>query len=110
MGMTYEQYWHGDVSLTRTFIEADKIRQRRKNEDAWLQGMYIYDALARVSPIFRAFAPRGTKASPYPTKPYDLDGKEKTKADKAQAEENERLKAVLFFKNWARAATKHFKD
>lgn len=31
----------------------------------WLQGMYIYDAISRLSPILRAFAKKGTKAQPY---------------------------------------------
>ena len=108
LGMTYDEYWHGDVYAARMYLEADRLRQKRKNEEAWLQGMYVYDALARVSPIFRAFALRGTKASPYPDKPYDIDGENKTKTDKAQAEKNEQLKARLFFENWARAAKKHF--
>ena len=31
----------------------------------WLQGMYIYDAISRLSPILRAFAKKGPKAQPY---------------------------------------------
>ena len=108
MGMTYEQYWYGEVRMTKAFIEADKLRQKRQNEEAWLQGMYFYDALARVSPILRAFAKNGTRAQPYPERPYGVEAKKKTAAGNTQKEENERLKAILFFKNWAKAASNHF--
>lgn len=108
LGMTYEQYWYGDVRMTLAFIEADKLRQKRHNEEAWLQGMYFYDALAKVSPILRAFAKNGTKAQPYPKQPYGVETKQKSPAEREKSEENERLKALLFFKNWARAASNHF--
>lgn len=110
LGMTYDEYWYGEVTATRMYFEADRLRQKRYDEEAWLQGMYIYDALTKASPLFRAFAPRGTRASPYPKSPYGMGNKKQNESAKKQEEENERLKAILFFKNWARAAAKHFEN
>lgn len=64
--------------------------------------MYIYEAMMDLSPILHAFANKGTKPHPYRSKPYQLVS-EKGKQATEQEIENERLKAELFFKNWARA-------
>ena len=48
IGMTYEQFWENDPSLAKYYREADKLRNERKNTDAWIQGMYIYDAVSTV--------------------------------------------------------------
>ena len=45
---------------------------------------------------------------PYRTEPYPMRGEEKTKLESSQEIENERLKAQLFFINWARSAQKKF--
>lgn len=79
MGMTPEQYWDGDPSLTIYFRKAEQIRNSKANEMAWLQGMYIYEALTCVAPIFHDFAKRGTKPHPYASQPYPLTQKERKK-------------------------------
>src|SRR5690606_30168374 len=75
IGMSYEQFWYEDCELAKFYREADKIRAERKNEELWLQGMYIYDALCRVSPVLHAFAKNGTKPVDYLDKPYPLSDK-----------------------------------
>ena len=45
IGMTPEQYWDGDPTLTKYYRKADEIKKERLNEELWLQGMYIYEAL-----------------------------------------------------------------
>lgn len=101
-GMTERQYWDGDCTLVRAFRKADKLRLERRNQELWIQGMYIYEAFGNVSPLLHAFAKKGTKALPYRAEPYPI-GREKPKLETDQEVENERLKATLFFKNWARA-------
>ena len=59
--MTFEQYWEQDCLLVKYYREAEEIRRERKNQEMWLQGMYYYDALMRVSPILRAFAKKVKK-------------------------------------------------
>ena len=70
--MTYEQYWNGDCTLTKYYRKADEIRKERRNEELWLQGMYVYEAICDVSPILHAFAKKGTKPQPYSDRPYAI--------------------------------------
>lgn len=100
--MTERQYWDGDCMLTRAYRKAEKLRLEQKNQELWLQGMYFYEALGDVSPLLHPFAKKGTKAVPYRSEPYPLYG-EGPRQETEQDIENERLKATLYFKNWARA-------
>ena len=83
IGMTYEQFWDGDPMLCKYYREAEEIRNEKKNQELWLQGMYIYEAIADLSPILQAFAKKGTKAQPYVDAPYPITKKQR-----------ERIKAV----------------
>lgn len=86
--MTEEQYWDKDCLLVTHFRKAEDIRTERVNQEAWLQGMYVYDALTRVSPIFRAFANKGTKALPYLEEAYPIDKKAIENANYKKEKEN----------------------
>ena len=76
IGMPYDLFWNGDCRLTECYRRAEEIRQRQKNQDLWLQGMYIYEALCDVSPILQAFAKKGTKPTPYSSEPYAITQKQ----------------------------------
>ena len=116
IGMTYEQFWREDVTMTKMYLKAYRMKQKREIEmdqwNIWKQGMYIYEALCDVSPVLHAFSKKGTKPLPYPEVPYGMeDFKTKIQENKeptAQEVENERLKAQVFFSNWARATKKQF--
>lgn len=87
MGMTSEEYWEKDCTLTIGYREAYKLKIKDANFTAWLQGRYIYDALGAVSPLFRAFGKKA-KAAEYHKKPYDLfpEDVENTKENEYKAE------------------------
>lgn len=107
--MTWDQYWYGDVWMVKAFREAEELRQKRKDAEAWMQGAYIYDAIGRLAPILHPFAKKGAKPIPYVEKPYLAESKKvESEQDQKQFAENERLRAALYFKNWARSAKKHF--
>ena len=76
IGMTPEQYWDGDCTLPKYFRKAEELRNDKRNEELWLQGMYIYEAICDVAPILHAFAKKGTKPTPYAAKPYPLNEKQ----------------------------------
>ena len=76
IGMTYEQYWEGEPSLPKYYRKAEEMRVERRNQEMWLQGMYVYEAICDASPLFQAFAKRGTKAHPYVERPYALSQKD----------------------------------
>lgn len=75
IGMTEEQYWDRDSTLVKSYRKAEELRKERVNQEMWLQGMYIYDAISRLSPILRAFAKKGTKAQPYVEEAYPINKK-----------------------------------
>ena len=95
--MTPEQYWDDDPMLAKWYRQAEEMRQKRKNEELWLQGMYIYEALCDVSPILQAFATRGTKPVPYPDHPYSITTKdmEAEKERKAKLEQEKAKQYML---------------
>ena len=109
IGMTPEQYWDGDPSLTRAYRKADEIKRQQRNEAHWLQGMYIYEALCDVAPLFHAFAKKGTKPRPYPDHPYALTTKEREK-EQMILEQREREKARKYMEAKMAEINKRFKS
>lgn len=73
-GMSPSEYWDGEADLVKWYREAYKLSMRQKNQELWLQGRYIYDAICAVSPILHAFAKKGTRPSPYHDEPYNIFG------------------------------------
>ena len=103
IGMTEEQYWDKDCELVKYYREAEAMRREKFNQDAWLQGMYVYDAIMRLSPILHAFAKKGTKPQPYVDVPYPISqqGMEDAKArkEKAVADKGKRFMEAFMAKN-----------
>jgi hypothetical protein len=91
IGMTYDQYWHGDVMLVYDYNEAEMLRRERRNQEMWLQGLYIYRATGAA--IGSAFRKKGTDPIPYE---YDLYPLTQEDADKREErEEEKRRKATM---------------
>ena len=107
IGMTPEQFWDGDPLLAKYYRQADEIKWKRKNQELWLQGMYIYDALCDVAPILQAFAKKGTKATPYPDHPYSLTAKER-EAERKLQKERDREKARRYMEAQMARLNKRF--
>ena len=76
IGMTPEQYWESDCTLVKYYRKAEELRNEKRNQELWLQGMYVYEAICDVAPILHAFAKKGTKPTPYSSKPYPLNEKQ----------------------------------
>lgn len=90
-GMTYEQYWDGDVFAHQMYRKAMKQKTIAENKMLWLQGMYIYEALLDVGRYTKAFSK--AKPMPYPKEPYDLFAEEKRRREeREQKERYERIK------------------
>lgn len=94
IGMTYNEFWHEDVWLVKYYREADELRLKRQNHLAWLQGMYVYEALYDVSPLFRFTMKGKVKAEPYVKEPYPITEDElKEREEKKARLKEERMKA-----------------
>lgn len=89
IGMTFDQYWNADSTLVTYYRKAYELQRKQKNEMLWLQGMYFYEALCKVSPIFRDFAKSGTRAIAYGTQPYPIT---KEDADRRRLEQQKALR------------------
>lgn len=94
--------------MVKAFLEAEKLRRKRDNAMAWLQGAYVYDAIGRLVPILHPFPKKGTKAEPYLSMPY---GEEKSLEDMTEeereiAEENELKKERIRMLNMRIAGSK----
>lgn len=103
IGMTEEQYWDRDSNLVTYYRKAEELRENRKNEELWLQGMYVYEAVGCVSPILHAFAKKGTKPLPYPAEPYALTKKQidskREEKEKATYEKGKRVLEAFMMSN-----------
>jgi len=101
IGMTYEQFWNGDNELPRMYRKAYELKMREANQLAWLQGAYVYEAIALLAPALRAFS-KG-KARDYPDKPFgweDDPGMDGTGAQEKPKEKSNK-NARVFMEMWA---------
>ena len=88
IGMSHEQFWDGDVSLVKAYRKAYEYKKQEWNVQAYLYGLYTYDVLLRVAPIYHAFAKKGTKPIPYRDQPIEIysnhQQEQKAKVDKSR--------------------------
>lgn len=115
IGMTYEQFWEGDPTMTKYYLKAYQEKEKREAEKQkwimWEQGLYVYEAICDVAPVLRAFS-KSTKPLPYPKEPWNLD-KSKEQQDKELEEKKKELtmyRQQIFFTNWANATKQHFQN
>lgn len=93
IGMSYDDFWNGDVRMTVSFRKAEELRYKRRNQELWLQGKYVYEALCDASPLFR-FSTSPVKAEPYLKEPYPVTAAEVCEREEREARMmEERLKA-----------------
>ncbi len=101
--MTWEQFWRDDAGMVRAYRKAQRIRNKRENQQMWMQGLYYYKALLCVSPILHAFAKAGTRPEPYMEEPFPLDAAEVREREEAKRKEAaERFRQFVKMKNHER--------
>ena len=76
IGMTYEEFWYGDPWKIKIFKKAHELKNEIANQQMWLQGLYIYDAVGAVVNSVLG------KKQKYIEHPLDLHPK--TEAEKAR--------------------------
>lgn len=107
IGMSYAEYWEGDSSLTRYFRKAYKIKQEQDNNNAWLQGLYFYDAISTaLHNAMRGMGKSKPPAKDYTKQPYDLFKKEKTEAEKAKEVDIEQQKAAAWMESLVKSQSR----
>lgn len=93
MGMTYEQYWEQSPYLAVAYRKAYRLKREADNEQAWLQGVYVYDAFAVC--LANAFAKRGSKKQTYIEKPIDIFPLTEREKKRRESEENAKMQAAM---------------
>ena len=86
-GMTSEQFWFGDPWMVIAFQQAYLLRQRKRNEEMWIQGAYVANAVATA--INNGFSKRKID---YLKEPLDIYPK--TYAEEQEEIRQERQKLV----------------
>lgn len=44
-GMSYEQFWNGDLYIAEAFREYKELLAERTNQELWLAGLYTFNAV-----------------------------------------------------------------
>lgn len=95
IGMTYEQFWDGDSTMVIAYRKADRLKADIVNRNAWLQGMYVYEALCDVAPIVRAFS-KAKSPTKYRSEPFELREPEiKKEVETKEDKSDKRAKTVM---------------
>lgn len=90
MGMSYDEFWYGPPSLVRAYRKAYDMERHRRNEEMWMQGRYIFEAL-RCAPLLVGFPEKGYKvpsSAGYPEQPYPLTEQEAQEREIQHENEN----------------------
>ena len=97
IGMTYDEFWNGDVSMVKAYRKAYELREKRRNQDAWMQGLYFYEALCDASPLFRFTMKKGAiRPEPYIKEPFPITEAEVREREEREARKKEERLKVAF--------------
>lgn len=90
-GMTYRQFWQGDVAAHKQYRKAYELKRVQENTMLWLQGRYVYEAICATAPILRAFS-KARVPNDYLKEPFDITAEQrKARAEREARERYERI-------------------
>lgn len=108
IGMSYEQYWEMDCDLVKYYRKAADIKRDLMNQNAWLVGLYVYEAIGDNAPILNIAAKKGTKPLPYRASPFELNVKSDDSGSKKKKERSSDMKAKAVMEMFMVANNKKF--
>ena len=92
--MSYDEFWHGDPWLAKTYRRAYVARRKAENERDWLQGAYYYNAVSTA--LANAFRKSGQAPYDYLEEPFQIFPlSPEEKAEKLAREEKTLMDAML---------------
>lgn len=102
--MTAGEYWNGDPALAIAYRKKHQYEMEERNHELWLQGLYLYEAMLCVSPVFHDFA-KNPKPLPYRDKPFPITQREaEERAEDTVERAKEQQKDVLI--SWMQRVNK----
>lgn len=107
IGMPYDVFWEGDPFIAKDYRRAYDLQRDRINEQLWLQGAYIYQALMAVSPAFRAMGAKPPEK--YLEEPLPLTEKE-VKERKIKQAKKKQEEIIDHAERFASSFNKQFKE
>ena len=93
MGMSYTEFWDGPPFLVVAYRKAFRIKREIENEQAWLQGLYVYDAF--VVCMANMFSGRGAKKQNYLERPVDIFPLTEEEKKQREREEMEKMQIAM---------------
>lgn len=99
LGVSCNDYWHGDYTQLQFYVKARELDNERKNQELWLQGLYVYHAFNVVTA--NAFKKRSDQPEKYMDKPIPLTAP--TEREKGDAAERARQKIIEDLTRWGSA-------
>lgn len=98
--MSYEQFWYDEPRLVVAYNKAHKYHIQQKNEELWLQGLYVYNAFGTV--IANAFKEKGCTPAKYLEKPIEIFPKKVQDSEEEKIRQREQVVNALskWKKSW----------
>ena len=92
-GMSYQEFWQGKPALVADYRAKHRIESRMKNEQAWLQGLYIYRAVSVA--IHNKFHGKSDQPLEYPKEAIKLDPPTKMEREAERKKNIEAMRKML---------------
>lgn len=100
IGMTYDQFWHGDPYLAVYYREAHELKRDEENQKMWWNGLYTYIAISTALSNIH-FDGKRHKVNEYLNEPLRI--REKTEAELEAEREEAKEKVKLQLDAWKMA-------
>ena len=82
-GMSYDDFWYGKPELATAYRKLHRLQAEQTNQQLWLQGLYIHNAVAVA--INNAFSKQKHKYVAEPVRLFPMTEDEKeTKAEETR--------------------------
>lgn len=86
--MSYAEYWDGASDMAKYYRDMDERLRERRNEELWLQGFYVYEAILNATPVLNPMSKKH-KPIPYRKEPIPI-----TEARHRQQEEEDKQRRI----------------
>lgn len=87
IGMTYDQFWYGEADLVVYYRKANNIKREYDNQQAWLLGAYVYNAVSvSLANSFGSGKGHSYLKEPFPISYEEIEERKKSKEEEAKAQ------------------------